>query len=71
MLKNIGPLEILIIGIVLILIFGSKKIIDLAHDLGAGTKELKKAKSEYDKTTMEKISEEGVKTEDKEVKILV
>ncbi|OGY10702.1 MAG: hypothetical protein A3A58_01595 [Candidatus Blackburnbacteria bacterium RIFCSPLOWO2_01_FULL_41_27] len=71
MLKNIGPLEILIIGIVLILLFGSKKIIDLARDLGTGTKELKKAKSEYEKASNEQVPEKNVKTEDKEVNILV
>ncbi len=71
MLKNIGPLEILIIGIVLILLFGSKKIIGLARDLGTGTKELKKAKSEYEKASNEQIPEKNVKTEDKEVNILV
>lgn len=71
MFNNIGPLELLIIGVVLILLFGSKKITGLARDLGAGTRELKRAKIEYEKTTNEEIHEESVKTEDKEVKTLV
>ena len=48
MFKNIGPTEIVIIGVILILIFGSKKISEIAHDLGETSKEVKKVKKEMD-----------------------
>jgi len=49
MLNNIGVPEIVIIGIVLVVLFGSKKVADVAGTLGKTTKELKKARTEYDK----------------------
>lgn len=48
MFKSIGPTELIIIGVILILIFGSKKISEIAHDLGETSKELKKVKKEMD-----------------------
>lgn len=48
MFSNIGSGEILIIAIVLLLLFGGKKLPELARGLGQSGKELKKAKKEID-----------------------
>lgn len=41
-----GPQELIIILIIVILLFGAKKIPELASGLGKGIKEFKKAQSE-------------------------
>ena len=56
----IGPQEVIIIAILVLLLFGGKKIPELMKGLGKGMKEFKKAKSEMDeeesgKTESEKI----------------
>ena len=42
MFGNIGTSEILIVGVVLLLFFGSKKLKELAKGLGESSKEVKK-----------------------------
>jgi len=42
MFSNIGTTEIIIIGIVLLVLFGGKKMIEFSRGLGESTKELKK-----------------------------
>jgi len=49
MLGNLGSPEILVIGIVLLMLFGSKKLNELARGLGESSKEYKKLKNEYQK----------------------
>lgn len=49
MLKNIGLPELIIIILVLIVFFGSKKITELAKQAGETGRELKKVKKEYEK----------------------
>lgn len=44
---NIGLPEIILIVLVLIIIFGSKRITDLAREAGETGKQLKKAKDEF------------------------
>jgi TatA/E family protein of Tat protein translocase len=44
---NLGLPEIVLIVLVLIIFFGSKRITDLAKDAGIAGKELKKIKKEY------------------------
>ena len=56
----IGPQEIIIIAILVLLLFGGKKIPELMKGLGKGMKEFKKAKTEMEddeesKTQSEKI----------------
>ncbi|MCL5268167.1 MAG: twin-arginine translocase TatA/TatE family subunit [Bacteroidetes bacterium] len=61
MFDGIGPTEILLIIVVLVLLFGGKKIPELAQGIGKGIKEFKKAvkdvpddadqKTEENKTT--------------------
>ncbi len=50
MLKNLGTVEFIIIGVVAVLLFGSKRITEVAKGLGKSTKEFKKAEKEYEKT---------------------
>lgn len=49
MFKNIGTVEIVIIAVVLLVLFGGKKLPELAKGLGESGKELKKAKKELTK----------------------
>ncbi len=46
MLSNIGSSELVIIFVILLIFFGSKKLNELAKGLGEATKEVKKIKSE-------------------------
>lgn len=45
---NMGPPEIIIIFLVIVLLFGGKKLPELAKGLGKGIKEFKKAQNEED-----------------------
>jgi sec-independent protein translocase protein TatA len=47
--NNMGTTELLIIGVVLVVLFGGKKLTGLAHDLGESGKEFKNVKREFDK----------------------
>jgi sec-independent protein translocase protein TatA len=65
MLGNIGLPEILIILLVIILLFGAKKIPELAKGLGQGLKEFKKAaKEENNDSGKQAGAEETDKKED-------
>ena len=44
---NISTTELLIIGVLLLLFIGSKKMTEVARNAGEATKELKKAKAEF------------------------
>ncbi len=59
---NIGLPEIILIVLVLIIIFGSKRMTDIARDAGEAGKELKKIKKEFGsaKKEVEKIKNGGV-----------
>ncbi len=46
MFKNIGTIEIIIIAIVLLILFGGKKLPELAKGIGQSGRELKKAQKE-------------------------
>ncbi len=43
MFSNLGPLEIFLIVLVVLLLFGAKKIPELAQGVGKGMREFKKA----------------------------
>ncbi len=59
MFGNLGTPEILLIVLVILVLFGSKKIPDFARGLGKGMKEFKKALREV---------EEDIKMEEEEIK---
>ena len=62
---NIGWQEILLILLIALLLFGAKKIPDLARGLGKGIKEFKKGMREID-TPIEDTKEEETKEEKKQ-----
>lgn len=60
MFENIGPVELLIIVFVIMLLFGGKKIPEIAKGLGNGIREFKKSLKDVDdekKTDNEKKSD--------------
>lgn len=46
MFQNIGTLEIIIIGILIIVLFGSKRLADFIRGMGKGIEEYKNSKKE-------------------------
>lgn len=59
----VGPWQIILIVIVLLLLFGGRKIPELMKGLGQGMKEFKKAtKEEDEETTTQKTSKESEST---------
>lgn len=53
-MRSIGPMELLVILIVALLLFGGKKIPELAKGLGEGIKNFKHALKEEEKKDDEK-----------------
>jgi sec-independent protein translocase protein TatA len=47
MFRNLGTTEIILIALVLLVLFGAKKIPEFARGLGESGKELKKATKEF------------------------
>jgi sec-independent protein translocase protein TatA len=58
MFSNIGSGEIIVVLLVLLFLFGGKKLPELARGLGESSKELKKAKREIAKALSDINSEE-------------
>jgi TatA/E family protein of Tat protein translocase len=56
-LKNIGPAELIIIGVILAVFFGSQKIAELGKTGGEAVKEIKKIKKEF-KGTVEELKKD-------------
>ena len=56
---NLGTNELLIVGLVVLLLFGGKKIPEVMHGLGKGIGELKKGMEEGKRTLSEHIEEES------------
>ena len=52
-LKNIGPTELIIIGVILVVFFGAKRIAGLGKTGGETFKEVKKIKKELTSTVDE------------------
>ena len=48
MFSNIGTTELIVIGVIVVVLFGSQRIVDLARGLGESTKEIKKVKKEIE-----------------------
>jgi len=47
MLGNLGSAEVIIIAVVLLVLFGTKKLNELAKGLGEASKEVRKIKDEF------------------------
>jgi len=60
---NIGWQEILLILLIALLLFGAKKIPDLARSLGKGIKEFRKGLREIESPEEDKEKEKDKKTE--------
>ncbi|MBW2285391.1 MAG: twin-arginine translocase TatA/TatE family subunit [Deltaproteobacteria bacterium] len=63
---GLGPTELIIIAVIILLIFGAKRILEIGKGLGGAIKEFKKVKEELSPT--EKQVETGKKDEEKEKK---
>ena len=58
MFQNIGTTEIIIIAVVLMILFGAKKLPEFARGLGESGRELKKAGREFKKAVTEDPDED-------------
>jgi sec-independent protein translocase protein TatA len=56
-LSSLGPGEILLIGLVVLLMFGGKKIPELMKGLGQGIREFNKAKNNIESEVKESMRE--------------
>jgi sec-independent protein translocase protein TatA len=55
---NLGPMEMLLIGVALLLFFGPSKLPELGKSLGRGIQEFKKASRELTDSVKEELSDE-------------
>lgn len=60
MFSNIGTGEIIVVLLVLLFLFGGKKLPELAKGLGESSKELKKAKKEIEHALSDINSDEDI-----------
>ena len=58
MFQNIGTAEIIIIAVVLMVLFGAKKLPEFARGLGESGKELKKAGREFKQAITEDVDDD-------------
>ena len=65
---RLGVHELLIILLIVLVLFGAKKIPDLAKGLGTALREFRKASKEIDVDDEKSVSKEPIATEDTEVK---
>ena len=65
---NVGPTELLVILAIILVLFGGKKLPDLARSLGRSLGEFKKGKDEGEKLANEKVKEivDDIKREEPE-----
>ena len=65
---NVGPTELLVVLAIVLVLFGGKKLPDLARSLGRSLGEFKKGKDEGEKLANEKVKEivDDIKKEDPE-----
>jgi sec-independent protein translocase protein TatA len=52
---GLGPTELIIIGVILVVLFGGKKIPELASGLGSGIRNFKKAMNEDEDAGKDKV----------------
>jgi sec-independent protein translocase protein TatA len=67
-IQNIGPTQLLIVLVIVLLLFGSNKLPDLARSLGRSLGEFKKGRDEGEKLANQKVKEliDDIKKEDTE-----
>ena len=58
-MPNIGPLEIIIVLVIVLLIFGPKRLPDLGRSLGRGMREFKDSVTGKDKDELPEASAEN------------
>ncbi|HHX15168.1 MAG TPA: twin-arginine translocase TatA/TatE family subunit [Fibrobacter sp.] len=68
MLRNIGLSQILLLLLLFILVFGSKKIPDIAESIGKALKKFKKASQDAEEDTVTKEESEKIDKQDDELK---
>ncbi|MDD4101624.1 MAG: twin-arginine translocase TatA/TatE family subunit [Kiritimatiellae bacterium] len=56
-IQNIGPTQLLLVLLIVLLLFGSSKLPDLARSLGRSLGEFKKGREEGEKLANEKVKE--------------
>jgi sec-independent protein translocase protein TatA len=59
MFANIGPVQLLIVLLIVLAIFGTKRLRTLGSDLGSAVKGFRSAVSEADKDTTEQIDDQS------------
>lgn len=63
LLGPLGPAEVMIILVIILILFGARKLPELAKGLGQGIKEFKKATREIDEEDVPKIEEKSDKSD--------
>ena len=58
MFSNIGPVQLLIVLVIVLAIFGTKRLKTLGSDLGSAVKGFRSAVSDADKDTTDQISKQ-------------
>jgi len=66
MLGFIGPQDMFLFVIVLLLLFGAKKLPELARGMGKSLGEFKKAREEYDQETSHAATQSETETKTKD-----
>ena len=61
MLSNIGPFQLLIVLVIVLAIFGTKRLRTLGSDLGSAVKGFRSAVSDADKETSDQIADQSKK----------
>jgi sec-independent protein translocase protein TatA len=59
MFSNIGPVQLLIVLVIVLAIFGTKRLKTLGSDLGSAVKGFRSAVSDADKDTTDQISKQA------------
>jgi len=59
MFANIGPVQLLIVLVIVLAIFGTKRLRTLGSDLGSAVKGFRSAVSEADQDTTEQIDDQS------------
>jgi sec-independent protein translocase protein TatA len=66
-MPNIGPVELIILVVILLLVFGSRKLPELGRSLGSGMREFKDSvtgKDENEKKSLDTDTSSGTNTDD-------